>query len=359
MKIEINKLNPHPKNRYIYGYDDNLDELIEKIRTSQWIKPILINSQNTIISGHRRVESCKKLGITEVEYELVVDDPVIQLELLVAENFYRVKTTTQLMKEAEIYEEIEKHKAYQRKIEIGKLNLGQSSDEVNWSQLGEKGRTTEKVSNMIGISESSLKRGKKVMDFIDEHPDYKWFFENTLDQSINKSVKMTEKSPEFIEKVIEVVDGDKSKILPTIRELENEVVKQDITLPPGKYGVIIIDQTIYNSFNQFKNTDLHSICEEDSTLFIWVRPPDLELGIKELNKLGFSYRTCLVWNRYIKLVTSFIELAIVGTRGNPSLPFKFHKGSPEKPELFDDILEHCYPEISKVEIDTVGGWKNR
>ena len=83
MKIEINKLNPHPLNSRIYGYTDCTD-LIESIQKTGWIKPILITRNNTIISGHRRVEACKSLEIQEVDFEYAPDDYIKQLELLIS-----------------------------------------------------------------------------------------------------------------------------------------------------------------------------------------------------------------------------------------------------------------------------------
>jgi hypothetical protein len=357
MKIEISKLNPHPLNYRIYGHEDNLDELVEKIKSSDWIKPILVNSQNTIISGHRRVESCKILGITEVEFELVEDDLVKQLELLVGENFYRVKTTTQQMKESEIFFDIEKKKSYQRQIEIGKQNLGQVSDEVKWTQLGETGRTTQIVSKKVGMSETSYKRGRKVMEYIKDNPEFEWVFENTLNESIDQSLKLTEKPPEFIEKVIELVDGDKHRILPVIRELEKEEMRTKTPLPPGKYGVIILDITNKET-DDISNTDISSICEDDCLLFLWVKPQQVYSGIRICKHWGFKYQTCLFWNKdHLKEITLNGELLLVSVKGSPNVIFREYEDSSEKPELFEEIIREGYHDISKVELQIGEGWK--
>lgn len=359
MKRKISELNPHPLNKKIYGPDDNIGELVEKIRTSNWVKPILINSNNTIISGHRRVEACKQLGIDEIEYEIVIDDPVIQLELLVSENQYRVKTTSQLVKEAELYEEIEKHKAYQRKIEIGKQNLGQSSDVVDWTQLGETGRTSKKVSKKVGMSETTYNRAKSVRDFVKEHPDWEWIFETTLNQSVDGAVQLTKKSPEFIELLIDRVSGNTELIIPTIRELEKtdeQKASSDFPLPPGQYGIIFFDFTNRHT-GILLNTDISSICEPDCVLFIWVRPHQVNSGLDIGKGWGFRYFTCLLWIKDNNQVSTNGELLMIMVKGSPKVNFKIFDSSSEKPEVVEKMIREEYKGWPIVELLDGDGWK--
>lgn len=347
-KVKINDLNPHPLNRKIYGYDENIQELVEKIRTSNWVKPILINSNHTIISGHRRVEACKQLGISEIECEIVSDDPVIQLELLVSENHYRVKTNIQMIKEAEVYEEIETHKAYQRKIEVGKQNLGQSTDGVNWSQLGETGTTSKKVSKKVGMSETSYKRAKAVRKFEKEHPDLEWIFEETMNQSIDGAVQLTKKSPEFIELLIDKVSGNTELIIPTIRELEKEQSIQ--SLPTGKYGIILFDYTDRFTGNLLQ-TDISSICEDDCLLLMWVRPHQINNGLAISKNWGFRFCTSIIWNKSPDTpVTLDAEILLISVTGSPNVNFKRFDSNPIKPEIVEQMIRNEYQGWAMVEI---------
>ena len=199
MKIEISKLNPHPNNRRVYGYDDNIPELAERIKQSNWIKPILITRQNMIISGHRRVEACKALNINEIEFEYVPDDPITQLELFVGENCYREKSNYQKTQEAKIYAEIEQHKAYDRMIHTNepRETFPQGVDEE------EKGRTRDIVAEKIGMSGRSLDKAQKVIDKMDSTYDeaIKEFFEDTLNVNIDAAAKLVEKPDEIIHQV--------------------------------------------------------------------------------------------------------------------------------------------------------------
>ena len=98
MKINIDILKENPLNKEIYGDDDpeQFNELVEKIRSSGWIKAILITKDYVIISGHRRAKAARLLRIESIEYEFVDDDPETQLEIILNENAYRIKTTFQL-----------------------------------------------------------------------------------------------------------------------------------------------------------------------------------------------------------------------------------------------------------------------
>ena len=65
--MDVDKLNPHPKNSYFF--DDIEGEpwvaFLESIETSGVIEPIIVSAPDlTIVSGHQRVRACKKLGLS-------------------------------------------------------------------------------------------------------------------------------------------------------------------------------------------------------------------------------------------------------------------------------------------------------
>ena len=101
-KIDINLLQESPINHEIYGDDDSvqLAELVEKIKVSGYIKPLIINRNYLIISGHRRYRAAKALGMKEIEVEMINKDENQELEILLAENAFREKTTLQKVREA-------------------------------------------------------------------------------------------------------------------------------------------------------------------------------------------------------------------------------------------------------------------
>jgi len=59
----INDIEPHPTNKLIYQKQfENLDKLEKSIKQYGQLEPIVITSNNRIISGHRRFKVLKKLG---------------------------------------------------------------------------------------------------------------------------------------------------------------------------------------------------------------------------------------------------------------------------------------------------------
>ena len=65
-QVDPKTLKPHPRNSSIYGENEDISKLIESICQSGWIKPLVITSDNVIISGHRRWEAALELGIESI-----------------------------------------------------------------------------------------------------------------------------------------------------------------------------------------------------------------------------------------------------------------------------------------------------
>lgn len=112
MGVNVNELTPHPKNLEIYGdpaeytgkAKKDYDDLVEKIRVSNWIKPVTINPNSEILDGVRRWSAAKKLGFQRIEIELRDDlkTDADTLEAIVLSNAYREnKTPEVLRKEAD------------------------------------------------------------------------------------------------------------------------------------------------------------------------------------------------------------------------------------------------------------------
>ncbi len=105
----------HPRNAGIYGQEENISELVELIRVSSWIKPLVVTKSGRILSGHRRRRAALELGLLSVPVEVrEFSDELIELELLLLENASRVKTIEQKVREGEAWREIEAAKAKTR-----------------------------------------------------------------------------------------------------------------------------------------------------------------------------------------------------------------------------------------------------
>jgi hypothetical protein len=148
MKVKITDLVPSQFSTGIYSPNPP-EDLIESIRINGVLARIWISPDNTIISGHRRVEACKRLGIAEVEAEVREYSD----SLVIESNRYRDKTWEERLKEAAALEKIEKTEAEKREKAGKKLDPAQ-----NFAQ----GETREKVAARIGTSHETLRKVKVI-----------------------------------------------------------------------------------------------------------------------------------------------------------------------------------------------------
>jgi hypothetical protein len=61
-QLDPRLLKPHPRNASLYGEDESVDDLVELIGNSNWLKPLVITPDFIIISGHRRWKAALQLG---------------------------------------------------------------------------------------------------------------------------------------------------------------------------------------------------------------------------------------------------------------------------------------------------------
>lgn len=160
-------ITPHPRNVAIYG-DEDVTELAERIKASNWIKPLVVTPGNVIISGHRRWRAAMLLNAAMVPVERrAFASETEELEALLLENASRDKTTVQRTREAEVWREIERARARLRQL-AAQNNDTAKSVPVNLPELGQKGDTRDKVADKIGMSGSTYERASKVVATADE-----------------------------------------------------------------------------------------------------------------------------------------------------------------------------------------------
>lgn len=69
--MKVADLKPHPKNEEIYGYGEDVSDLVEKIKKSGRVHTMTVNSDGVVLAGHRRLKACIELGIETVNAELI------------------------------------------------------------------------------------------------------------------------------------------------------------------------------------------------------------------------------------------------------------------------------------------------
>lgn len=131
--------------------DMEMNELVDSIRESGVIVPLIVRSRPEggyeIISGHRRCEACRELGIEKVPVrvqELTDDEATI---LMVNSNIQREHVLPS-----------EKAFAYKMKMDVMKRTLGRPSKNVGQVVPHLGARTTELVGNTTGESYKTVQR---------------------------------------------------------------------------------------------------------------------------------------------------------------------------------------------------------
>jgi ParB/RepB/Spo0J family partition protein len=151
----ITKLKPHPLNATLYQAmdpeSDQFLQLLASIREHGVLQPLSIRPDGTILSGHRRLAVAQHLELEHLPCVVVEggDDRL----LIVENNRYRHKTTSELMREAELIEKVVAEKAL-----LNKSRAGAPRD----SSVTEHIDTRETVAGAIGMGARTFSKLKKI-----------------------------------------------------------------------------------------------------------------------------------------------------------------------------------------------------
>lgn len=359
MRILLEMLKPHPLNQKIYGDDDQeeFNELLEKIKESQWISPLQIAPDYTILAGHRRYRVAKLLGWEKVEVEIINCEEEKQLEILLLSNAYREKKTNlQKLREAALYRRLTEKRAADRRIEAGLQNIGQSPVGDSRPPLEETGKTRDIIGEKVGLSGRSIDRGMKVIKLIDESANEatKFFFEDAVNRDITAASKLAEHPAEVIQNIIEEASGKTLSLTELLVNLEKPKEKE-FPLPQGTYQVIYCDLTV-PYIDEIFGIPISTIGEANSVVFVWALPNNLGEAIKLIESWGFKYEYCWVWNKaFVDEFTDNAEILIIASKGKPAIikGSEFENGL-EKPTILKKKIYSTYGG-SKVEIQFGNG----
>lgn len=87
----------------------DISALMESMRKFGLLNPIMINTENELIAGHRRLESARRLGWDTIEVMVLEKDNELEkLELEIEENVQRKNLTPEEL--ADAYDRMEKLK---------------------------------------------------------------------------------------------------------------------------------------------------------------------------------------------------------------------------------------------------------
>lgn len=160
IEVAVGDLFPFKNHPFQVNNDAELEKLKESIYENGVVSPIIVRKRVEggfeLISGHRRTEACKQLGIEKV--------PVLVRELT-------DEAATILMVDSNIQREnikpSEKAFAFKMKLEALKRQ-GQRADNETSCQVGTKSRADEKLAEETGESARTIQRYIRLTELIPE-----------------------------------------------------------------------------------------------------------------------------------------------------------------------------------------------
>ena len=147
--IPINKLHPFSDHPFHVRHDLEFSELVDSISESGIIIPIIVRPKvgvgYEVISGHRRWEACKELGIERIPARVEYIDDDEATILMVNSNIQREHVLPS-----------EKAFAYKMRLEALKRTAGRPSK--NSGQVGPNFRSDEQLADEVGESRKQVQR---------------------------------------------------------------------------------------------------------------------------------------------------------------------------------------------------------
>jgi len=217
-RVPPNTLLPHPRNSSIYGESEDVTELVELIRQSEWLKPLIVTPNNIIISGHRRWKAALELELESIPVQVrEFPDEMAELKALLLENASRFKTTEQKVREAQAWQDIEGFQARQRKLST--LKQGNSLPDVeNFPHRGETGKARDALASRVGIgSGRTYQKAAKVVTHSDleaslGHQEVAQVLRKVLnEQSVDAAHALLKKSPQELMAIANLIINGKAK----------------------------------------------------------------------------------------------------------------------------------------------------
>ena len=225
----VNELTPHPKNEDIYGADEPAGDIAESVRENGVLEPLVIKSDKTIISGHRRWRAARNEGIEQVPVRIAdFESELAEREALIEFNRQREKTPEQKMREAKELEAVERERAKDR--QGTRTDLNSDDNEGNRHRATYCTKSRDEIAEKTGFgSGENFRRAEKVYDRAqegDETAQEQWEQVNEGEQSVRgayKTVQDEQRKREELEEAAESGDETAREQLDRIANGETSI----------------------------------------------------------------------------------------------------------------------------------------
>ena len=155
------KLKNHPLNIKLYKGAPPTADFVASVKAHGILTPLLITTDDVVISGHDRKNAARMAGLKEVPVVVLRDvtDPLDQEELLIVSNRQKQKDNETLAREAARLTEIESERAAER-VRAAQSKPGSKAGTnahrpKNSEDIDDSGRTRERVAEALGVGEQT------------------------------------------------------------------------------------------------------------------------------------------------------------------------------------------------------------
>ena len=157
MHLRTEKLHAFAEHPFRVCDDADMAELMESIRTHGVLTPLLVRPANPgtfeVISGHRRLHACKKLGIETVPTLICTLEREDAIIALVDSNLHREKL-------------LPSEKAFAYKMKLEAMNRQGQRTDLTSAQVGRKLESAEIIGEQSGESRNQVRRYIRLTNLI-------------------------------------------------------------------------------------------------------------------------------------------------------------------------------------------------
>lgn len=161
MEVFVKDIKPHPLNSEIYSVSD-IEELSRSIDKIGLLEKIVVTSDLIIISGHRRFEAVKNIGLEKIEVEVRDIDEKDHGLFIISYNIQRTKKPSEILNEIKYL------------YDYYGTNQGKRTD-LTSNNVGRGITTQSRISKDLNISNGNIskllfidKTNREMVDLIDK-----------------------------------------------------------------------------------------------------------------------------------------------------------------------------------------------
>ena len=344
--------------------DIELRELAKNIRDMGLLVPIVLY-ENKILDGRNRYRACEIAGVTPKYIEWCGADP---WEYVWSQNAER-RHLPAGQKAALFLLKNKKSTAWQE----GKRRIQTEANQKRSEAM--EGRAYAPKGE---VREGAGSRGPAPSDKVDGRSRHQTAKASGVSpKTAARAEALYNARPDLLDKV---ASGEMS-LVEASRQKKKEDVKQQISMPTGKYRIIYADppwnyrDKLIEGYgaaeNHYPSMTIPELCampisdiaDDNAVLFIWVTSPLLEDVFKIINAWGFKYKTSFVWDKIKHNMGHYNsvrhEFLLIATRGScmPDTSKLFDSVQSiertkhsEKPPEFREIINTLYPHGKRIEL---------